>query len=161
MKASTFAIVIGAMLVALAPVGIVAPGGYLEALKDFAARLPLVHAGAVTWVVMSLLVVIRPAHGRSLNERFVRVLAWLVLVKSLAMLWIPGFLPTAMGWLESLPGWAMSLGSLCDFAFGLFMLWTARRLIRAESDPHAREHLALLIFLGVTPLVDSSLVGIG
>ena len=91
--AVAFAIVIGAMLVALAPVGIVAPGGYLEALKDFAARLPLVHAGAVTWVVMSLLVLIHPTHGRSLNERFVRVLAWLVLVKSLAMLWIPGFLP--------------------------------------------------------------------
>ena len=134
MKASTFAIVIGAILVALAPVGIVAPAAYLEALQAFAALTPLIHTVSVTWVAMALLVVMRPARGKSLGERFVRVLAWLTLIKPLAMLWIPGFLPTAMGWLASLPGWAMRLGSVCDLAFGLFMLWTARRLMQTESD---------------------------
>ena len=133
MKSSSFAIVIAAFLMAITPVGIFAPKAYVEGWQAFAKLTPLCHATALVWVVMGLLVLVRPADRKSLTERFVRVLACLGLIKSLAMLWVPGFLPTAIGWLTSLPGWALRLGSLCDFSFGLLMLWTARLLIRAES----------------------------
>ena len=133
MKASAFATVIGGILVVLAPVGVMAPVAYLEALQAATTQTPLVHTLAVAGAVISLLVLMRPARGRSRLELIVRVLAWLALIKSVALLWIPGFLATAMGWLAALPGWAMRLGSGCDLAFGLFMLWTARRLIEIDS----------------------------
>lgn len=55
------------------------------------------------------------------------------------------------------------LGSLAVFlvAGGLDEYVWHRDLPAHESDLHAKEHLALLIFLGVTLLVDSSLVTIG
>ena len=65
------------------------------------------------------------------------------------MLWTPALAGIVTNWMGSLPGWAMRLGSLSDFAFGLLMLWVGRRLIRAESDkendlatsdPRATEH---------------------
>jgi len=81
-------------------------------------------------LLMSLLVLMRPAGRKSLAERCVRVLACLALIKSLVMLWVPGFLPMAIDWLTWLPEWAMRLGSLCDFSFGLLMLWTALIVLR-------------------------------
>jgi len=133
MKSSSFAIVAAGFLLAITPVGIFAPEAYIEGWRAFSQLAPLCHAIAVIWVVMALLVLMRPASRKSLTERFVRVLACLALIKSLAMLWVPGFLPMAIDWVTSLPGWAMRLGSLCDFSFGLLMLWTARLLIRIES----------------------------
>ncbi len=54
------------------------------------------------------------------------------------------------------------LGSLAVFlvAGGLDEFVWHRDLPAHESDLHAKEHLALLIFLGVTLLVDSSLLTI-
>ncbi len=134
MKASAFATVIGGILVVLAPVGVMAPATYLKALQAATTQTPLVHTLAVAGGVLGLLVLMRPARGRSRYELIVRVMAWLTLIKSVALLWIPGFLATAMDWLAALPGWAMRLGSVCDLAFGLFMLWTARRLIEIDSS---------------------------
>ena len=134
MKASAFATVIGGVLVVIAPVGVVAPAAYLKALQAVTTQTPLVHTLAVAGAAISLLVLMQPAHGRSRFELMMRVLAWLGLIKSVAVLWFPGFLAMAMDWATTLPGWAMRLGSGCDLAFGLFMLWTARRLMRAESD---------------------------
>ena len=133
MKSSSFAIVVAAFFLAITPVGIFAPGAYIKGLQAFAELTPLCHAIAITWVVMGLLVLMRPAGRKSLAERFVRVLACLGLIKSLAILWVPGFLPMAIDWVTSLTEWTMRLGSLCDFSFGLLMLWTARLLVRAES----------------------------
>ena len=149
MKASTFAIVIGATLAAIAPIGIVNPAGYAAALADLLGQAPLVHTIAVTCLVMGALVLLRPAACRSLNLRLVRAVAWLTVITSLAMLWTPALAGNVTNWMGSLPGWAMRLGSLSDFAFGLLMLWVGRRLIRAESDkendlatsdPRATEH---------------------
>ena len=134
MKTSSFAIVAAGFLLAITPIGIFAPEAYIEGWRAFSKLKPLCHAIAVIWVVMSLLVLMRPVGRKSLAERCVRVLACLALIKSLVMLWVPGFLPMAIDWLTWLPEWAMRLGSLCDFSFGLLMLWTARLLIRAESQ---------------------------
>jgi len=134
MKGSTFAIAIGTMLVAIAPVGIVNPAGYGEALTDLLGQAPLIHAVAVAWLVIGVLVLMQPAPGRSLDQRFVRAVAWLTAVTSLAMLWIPALVTNVTDWIASLPGWVMRLGSLSDFAFGVIMLWIGRRLIQTDSD---------------------------
>ncbi len=84
--------------------------------------------------MLSLLVLVQPKRGRSRLELMMRVLAWLGLIKSVALLWLPGFPGMAMEWATTLPGWAMRLGNMCDLAFGLFMLWTARRLITIDSS---------------------------
>ena len=120
MKASAFATVIGGALVVLAPVGVVAPAAYLKGMQAVVTQTPLV--------------LIQPARGRSRLELMMRVLAWLGLIKSVALLWFPGFPDMAMEWATTLPGWAMRLGNVCDLAFGLFMLWTARRLIEIDSS---------------------------
>lgn len=133
MKASAFATVIGGVLVVLAPVGVVAPAAYLKGLQAVATQTPLLYTLAVAGAVISLLVLMQPAHGRSRLELMMRVLAWLGLIKSVAVLWFPGFPAMAMEWVTALPGWAMRLGSGCDLAFGLFMLWTARRLVEIDS----------------------------
>ena len=134
MKASAFATVIGGALVVLAPVGIVAPAAYLRGLQAVATQMPLVYTLAVAGAVLSLLVLVQPKRGRSRLELMMRVLGWLGLIKSVALLWLPGFPGMAMEWATTLPGWAMRLGNMCDLAFGLFMLWTARRLIAIDSS---------------------------
>ena len=134
MKGSTFAIAIGTMLVAIAPVGVVNPAGYGEALTDLLGQAPLIHAVAVAWLVTGVLVLMQPAPSRSLDQRFVRAVAWLTAVTSLAMLWIPALVTNVTGWIASLPGWVMRLGSLSDFAFGVIMLWIGRGLIQTDSD---------------------------
>ena len=134
MKASAFATVIGGALLVLAPVGVVAPAAYLKGMQAVVTQTPLVYPLAVAGAVISLLVLIQPARGRSRLELMMRVLAWLGLIKSVALLWFPGFPDMAMEWATTLPGWAMRLGNVCDLAFGLFMLWTARRLIEIDSS---------------------------
>ena len=89
MKASAFATVIGGALVVLAPVGVVAPAAYLKGMQAVVTQTPLVYPLAVAGAVISLLVLMQPARGRSRLELMMRVLAWLGLIKSVALLWFP------------------------------------------------------------------------
>ena len=149
MKASTFAIVVGATVAAIAPIGVVNPSGYVASLADLLGQSSLVHTIAVALLAMGTLVLLQPVASRSLKLRLVRAVAWLSVIKSLLMLWAPDLVESVTDWMTTLPAWSIRLGSVVDFAFGLLMLWVGRRLIGAESnkgndlaisDPRATEH---------------------
>ena len=134
MKASTFAIVVGATVSAIAPIGVVIPSGYVTALADLLGQSSLVHTIAVALLAMGTLVLLQPVSTRSLKLRLVRAVAWLAVIKSLLMLWAPALAESVTDWMITLPAWPIRLGSVVDFAFGLLMLWMGRQLIESESD---------------------------
>ncbi|MBO50451.1 MAG: hypothetical protein CMJ69_06660 [Planctomycetaceae bacterium] len=133
MKASTFAIAVGATVSAIAPIGVVNPSGYVTALADLLGQSSLVHTIAVALLAMGTLVLLQPVAGQSLKLRLVRAVAWLAVIKSLLMLWAPALVESVTDWMTTLPAWPIRLGSVVDLAFGLLMLWVGRRLIGAES----------------------------
>ena len=134
MKASTFAIAVGATVSAIAPIGVVNPSGYVTALADLLGQSSLVHTIAVALLEMGTLVLLQPVAGQSLKLRLVRAVAWLAVIKSLLMLWAPALVESVTDWMITLPAWPIRLGSVVDFAFGLLMLWMGRQLIESESD---------------------------
>ena len=134
MKASTFAIVVGATVSAIAPIGVVNPSGYVTGLANLLRQSSLVHTIAVALLAMGTLVLLQPVSTRPLKLRLVRAVAWLAVIKSLLMLWAPALVESVPDWMATLPAWPIRLGSVVDFAFGLLMLWVGRRLIGAESD---------------------------
>ena len=103
MKASTFAIVVGATVSAIAPIGVVNPSGYVTALADLLGQSSLVHTIAVALLAMGTLVLLQPVAGRSLKLRLVRAVAWLTVVKSLLMLWAPALVESVTAWMTTLP----------------------------------------------------------
>ena len=133
MKASTFAIVVGATVAAIAPIGVVNPSGYVASLANLLGQSSLVHTIAVALLAMGTLVLLQPVASRSPSQRLVRAVAWLSVIKSLLMLWAPALVESVTDWMTTLPTWPIRLGSVVDLAFGLLMLWVGRRLIEAES----------------------------
>ena len=103
MKASTFAIVVGATVAAIAPIGVVNPSGYVASLANLLGQSSLVHTIAVALLAMGTLVLLQPVASRSPSQRLVRAVAWLSVIKSLLMLWAPALVESVTDWMTTLP----------------------------------------------------------
>ncbi len=130
MKPSTFAIILGVVILMLSPVGILFPRGYLDGFREFVNAGPLVHCVLVTWAVMAVLLLYQPRSSEAFEEGCIRFFAWLILIKSLVLFWRPDVM---IWFVDNLPPGLIRWGSIADAAFGLWMFWLAKKMISESS----------------------------
>ena len=137
MRASTYAILIGAWMLLAGLVSMLAPMAVLNTIANLPDDISFSRLAAGIFGVLSILVFVRPPVSKSLEEAVVRVISGMVIAKCLFALCWPGTISWALERANQFPV-LLRGGGFVNIIFGVLMLALASQLkkpIPQESSP--------------------------
>jgi hypothetical protein len=133
MRASTYAILVGAWMLLAGLVCMLAPMAMLNTIANLPDDISFSRLAAGIFGVLSILVFVRPPVSKSLEEAVIRVISGIVIAKCLFVLCWPGMVSWLLERFSQFPVLVSGIGFL-NMIFGILMVALASQVKKRPSQ---------------------------